>query len=81
MQLPGQVEGTEGQASKGEGGVPAGKAFASLSHHAGVTRAGQLCVHPSVREAAIEEVWPWPAHHELQGVGEDPVEDESKAGS
>lgn len=22
-----------------------------------------------------------PAHHELQGVGEDPVEDESKAGS
>lgn len=89
--------------------MAAGEAFASLSHDAGVTRARQLCVHLSVREASMEEIRPRPgakkqspedareaspcpltargrptispAHHKLQGVGEDPVEDESKAGS
>lgn len=50
-------------------GMPTGKAFTSLSHQARVTRAGQLCVHSSVWEAAIEEVWPWPGAEEQSRAG------------
>lgn len=43
------------------GRVAAGEALPALGHSAAVSGAQQLGVGPAVREAAVEEVRPWPA--------------------
>lgn len=42
------------------GGVSAGKAFPSLYNNIRVTAATQIQVHLTVRETAVEEIWPRP---------------------
>ncbi len=41
-------------------GMAAGKTFPALRHQVWLSSTQHLCMHLSVRETAVEVVWPWP---------------------
>lgn len=53
--------------------MPTGEALAALGHHVRSARARPVRVGLPVREAAVEEVWAWPAGDE-RGLNMDPLQ-------
>lgn len=57
------------------------EALAALVHHVLLPGARQVGVGLPVGEAAVEEVWAWPAHDQFYCVRKDTVQSQGKAGS
>jgi len=57
------------------------EALAALIHHVLLPCALQVGLGLPIGEAAVEEVWAWPAHYQFYCVGKDTIQSQGKAGS
>lgn len=81
VQLSPKVQCCEAKACKCKGGMAAGEALPPLHDCVRVTTALQLSIELPVREAAVEEIWPWSANSQLDSVGENSVKDQRQGHS